>query len=96
MCAVPSKASMARLCDQGTRWRRTKGGASRQSPDGAVVKASLTDIKQGLFVGVTAMPQAEAASAHSRCTFSLRRCVGPEKDTTDGSSAQEHNDQRER
>ena len=27
----------------------------------AVVKASLADIKQGLFVGVTAMPQADAA-----------------------------------
>ena len=26
-----------------------------------VVKASLADIKQGLFVGVTAMPQADAA-----------------------------------
>jgi hypothetical protein len=27
----------------------------------AVVKASLTDIKQGLFVGVTAMPQADGS-----------------------------------
>jgi hypothetical protein len=50
----------------------------------AVVKASLADIKQGLFVGVTAMPQADGSLSASKCTFSLRRCVGPEKGTTHG------------
>ena len=47
------------LCDQGTRWRGPKGGARRERPDRAVAMASLADIKQGLFVGVTAMPQAD-------------------------------------
>ena len=32
-----------------------------QAQIAAVVKASLTDIKQGLFVGVTAMPQADGS-----------------------------------
>ena len=50
----------------------------------AVVKASLTDIKQGLFVGVTATPQADGSLSALSVTFSLRRCVGPEKDTTHG------------
>jgi hypothetical protein len=50
----------------------------------AVVKASLTDIKQGLFVGVTAIPQADGSLSAVECTFSLRRCVGPEKGTTHG------------
>src|ERR1700722_18208022 len=51
----------------------------------AVVKASLADIKQGLFVGVTAMPQVDGSlSALEVHTFSPRRCVGPVKDTTHG------------
>ena len=50
----------------------------------AVVKASLADIKQGLFVGVTAMPQVDGSLSALECTFSPRRCVGPVKDTTHG------------
>ena len=50
----------------------------------AVVKASLADIKQGLFVGVTAVPQADGSLSAVEVHISLRRCVGPEKDTTHG------------
>jgi hypothetical protein len=52
-----------------------------------VVKASLSDIKQGSFVGVTAMPQADGTSAHSKCISFLRQCGEPEKDTTHGTFA---------
>jgi hypothetical protein len=61
----------------------------------AVVKASLADIKQGLFVGVTAMPQADGSLSALE--------VLPRGDARDwrrtllmGSSAPEHHDQRER
>jgi hypothetical protein len=45
------------------------------------VKASLSDIKQGSFVGVTAMPRLRAARAHSKYAFFLRQCAEKEKDT---------------
>ncbi|MGO9947507.1 MAG: hypothetical protein ACLPWG_11715, partial [Steroidobacteraceae bacterium] len=50
----------------------------------AVVKASLADIKQGLFVGVTAMPQVDGSHSALEVHIFPRRCVGPEKDTTRG------------
>jgi hypothetical protein len=62
-----------------------------------VVKASLSDIKQGSFVGVTAMPKADGSQS------ALEVHIFPEamRGTGEGhypweSSAPEHNDQRER
>jgi hypothetical protein len=49
-----------------------------------VVKASLSDIKQGSFVGVTAMPKADGSQAHSKYISFLRPCAEPGKDTTHG------------
>ena len=49
-----------------------------------VDKTSLSNIKQGLFVGVTAMPQADGSLNALEVHISPRRCVGPEKDTTHG------------
>ena len=48
-----------------------------------VVKASLSDIKQGSFVGVTAMPKT-AARARSKSISFPRPCAEPGKDTTRG------------
>ena len=63
----------------------------------AVVKASLADIKQGLFVGVTAMPQGDGRLSALDAHISPRRCVDLRRTLLlTGSSAQEHNDQRER
>ena len=47
-----------------------------------VVKASLSDIKQGSFVGVTAMPKADGSQ--SALEVFLRQCAEPGKDTTHG------------
>ena len=49
-----------------------------------VVKASLSDIKQGSFVGVTAMPQADGSQSALEVHIFLRQCAEPEKDTTHG------------
>ena len=63
----------------------------------AVVKASLADIKQGLFVGVTAMPQVDGSlSALEVHIFPEAMRGTGEGHYFMGSSAQEHNDQRER
>jgi hypothetical protein len=48
-----------------------------------VVKASLSDIKQGSFVGVTAMPRADG-SQNSKYTSFPSQCAKPEKDITHG------------
>lgn len=60
----------------------------------ALVKASLADVKQGLFVGVTAMPQADGSLS------ALEVHIFPEamrrRTLLMGSSPPEHNDQRER
>ena len=45
----------------------------------ALTKASLNDIKQGSFVGVTASRRPTAANARSRCTSFPKPCVGPVK-----------------
>ena len=50
----------------------------------AVVKASLTDIKQGLFVGVTAMPQTDGSLSAVEVHIFPEAMRGPEKDTAHG------------
>jgi hypothetical protein len=55
-----------------------------------VVKASLSDIKQGSFVGVTAMPRTRSTYLSRGNAWNRRRALSM------GSSASEHNDQRER
>jgi hypothetical protein len=49
----------------------------------AIVKASISDIKPGAFVGVTGMPQA-GARRQSKCTSSPRPCAALAKDTIRG------------
>ena len=62
-----------------------------------VVKASLSDIKQGSFVGVTAMPQADgsqtALEVHIFPEFNARN---RRRTLPMGPSTPEHNDQRDR
>ena len=60
-----------------------------------MVKASLSDIKQGSFVGVTAMPKADGSQSALEVQSFPRPCAEPGKDTTRGISAAEHNDQRQ-
>ena len=48
-----------------------------------VVKASLSDIKQGSFVGITGMPRPEARP-RSKCISFPNRCGEPAKDITHG------------
>jgi hypothetical protein len=60
-----------------------------------VVEASLSDIKQGSFVGVTAMPKADGSQSALEVQSFPRPCAEPGKDTTRGISAAEHNDQRQ-
>jgi hypothetical protein len=59
-----------------------------------VVKASLSDIKQGSFVGITAMPRADGSQS------ALEVHIFPEamrgRTLPMGPSAPEHDDQRER
>ena len=50
----------------------------------AVVKASLTDIKQGLFVGVTAIPQADGSLSAVEVHIFPEAMRGTEKGTTHG------------
>ncbi len=60
-----------------------------------VVKASLSDIKQGSFVGVTAMPKADGSqSALEVHIFSRGHARNRGRTLPVGSSAAEHNDQR--
>src|SRR5271166_2954794 len=47
-----------------------------------IAKASLSDIKQGSFVGITGMPQPDGANARSKCTYFLSQCEGRAKDIT--------------
>src|SRR3984885_4274247 len=49
-----------------------------------VVKASLADVKQGLFVGVTAMPLADGSLSAVEVHIFPDAMRGPEKDTTHG------------
>ena len=49
-----------------------------------VVKASLADVKQGLFVGVTAMPQPDGSLSAVEVHIFPDAMRGPEKDTTHG------------
>jgi hypothetical protein len=49
----------------------------------AIVKASLSDIKQGSFVGVAGMPQADG-SQKAKCSYSRKRCAAPGKGTIRG------------
>ena len=60
-----------------------------------VVKASLADVKQGLFVGVTAIPQADGSLSAVEVHIFPDAMRGPEKDTTHGILGPS-NDQRER
>ena len=48
-----------------------------------VVKASLSDVKQGSFVGITGMPRPEARP-RSKCISFPNRCGEPAKDITHG------------
>jgi hypothetical protein len=57
-----------------------------------VVKASLSDIKQGSFVGVTAMPPDRTGSTHLSGVNARNR----RRTLSMGPSAPEHDDQRER
>ena len=50
----------------------------------AIVKASLSDIKQGSFVGVTGCRRPTEANAPSRCTSFRNRCGAPAKGITPG------------
>jgi hypothetical protein len=50
----------------------------------AVVKASLSDIKQGLFVGVTAMPQADGSLSAVEVHIFPEAMRGTGEDTTHG------------
>ena len=49
----------------------------------AIIKAPVSDIKQGSFVGAAAMPQADG-SQQSKYTFSPKRCAERAKGTTPG------------
>ena len=49
-----------------------------------MVKASLSDIKQGSFVGVTAMPKADGSQSALEVHIFPRPCAEPGKDTTHG------------
>jgi hypothetical protein len=49
-----------------------------------VVKASLSDIKQGSFLGVMAMPRADGSQSALEVHIFLRPCAEPEKDTIHG------------
>ena len=49
-----------------------------------VAKASLSDIKQGSFVGITGCHGPTAARPHSKCTSFPNRCGEPAKDITHG------------
>ena len=45
----------------------------------AVVKAALTDIKEGTFLGSAAMPQSDGTQKAVEPTFSPSRCAAPAK-----------------
>ena len=61
-----------------------------------VVKASLSDIKQGSFVGVTAMPKADGSQGALEVHIFPEAMRGNRGRTLPvGSSAAEHNDQRQ-
>jgi hypothetical protein len=49
-----------------------------------IIKASLSDIKQNSFLGVTAMPQPDGSQNPSKCTSFLKRCAAPAKDIIRG------------
>ena len=64
MCGAPSNVSMAPLCGEGTRDGAKLKVALADNPQIAgVVKASLSDIKQGSFLGVMAMPRADGSQS---------------------------------
>src|SRR5262249_61261968 len=46
----------------------------------AVVKASITDIKPGLFIGSGAIPLLTVRRKRSKCIFSPNPCAGPARD----------------
>ena len=50
----------------------------------AIVKASLSDIKQGSFVGVAGIRRPTEAKRRSRCSYSRKRCAAPGKGTIRG------------
>ena len=49
-----------------------------------IIKASLSDIKQNSFVGVTAMPQPDGSLNASKCTSFPNRCAAPARDIIRG------------
>jgi hypothetical protein len=53
----------------------------------AIVKASYADIKQGSFIGVTGMPQADAARSAKRSTSFPRICAAPARGIGRGTSS---------
>lgn len=53
----------------------------------AVVKASLSDIKKGAFVGVASMPQADGGQRALECSSSRKQCAASEKATIHGTFA---------
>ena len=54
----------------------------------SIVKASLSDIKQGTFVGVTAMPKADGSQSALEVHIFPKRCAEQAKVTTPGSPAE--------
>jgi hypothetical protein len=50
----------------------------------ALIKASLADIKEGSYVGVSGMPQADGSQGRSRCTSSQRQCAASVTDIAVG------------
>jgi hypothetical protein len=61
-----------------------------------VAKASLSDIKQGSFVGVTAMPRADGSQSALEVHIFPEAARNRRRTLPMGSSTAKHNDQRER
>ena len=60
-----------------------------------IVKASLSDIKEGLFVGVTALPKPDGSLSALEVHISGGHARNWRRTLSVGSSAPEHNDERE-
>ena len=99
---VRVRGTIERVIDSSIYVVKTRDGAElkvtlAENPQIAgIVKASLPDIKQGSFVGVTAMPQADGSLSALEVHIFPEAMRDRRRTLSMGSSAPEHDDERER